>query len=40
MGLFGFIITVVAGMAGGWWLKGKVDKQPGHKPYDSDDEDL
>lgn len=28
MGLIGFLITVIAAAAGGWWLKAKVDKKP------------
>lgn len=42
MGLFGFVLTIVAGAAGGWWLKGKVDKKPTYKSSSStiDDEEL
>lgn len=41
MGLFGLIITLVAGAVGGWFLKGKVDKKSDYRPSRStDDEDL
>ena len=40
MGLIGFLITVVVGAAGGWWLKGKVDKTPSKKPYNDNDDEM
>ena len=41
MGLIGFLVTVVAGAAAGWWMKGKVDKPASSRHTESnDDEEL
>ena len=41
MGLIGFLVTVIVGAAGGWWLKAKVDKpSKSHHTDTNDDEEL
>lgn len=39
MGLFGIAATIIAGMALGWYIKGKLSKKSGKGRSNIDDEE-